>query len=922
MAEFTLFLVLGLATGGVYSVVALGVVLVYRGSGIVNFAAGGLALLGAALYYELADIHGLPMWLAMLCGVTATAAAGGLMQLLIMRPMRNSSPLMRVVATLGVLSLVQVGATKRYGGFSRYPSSLLPRNSVKVLGTTLTLDRILILGIAIVLTIGLAIVYKRTRFGLATTGVAENERITAALGWSPARIAAANWTAGGALCGLAGTLLVPITSLDPSALALTIVPALCAALVGGFRSFPLTLVGALVLGVASSEALLLQAHDVLPLGWSNAVPFLTIITILVVRGRALPLRGSRADKLPRVGGGEIRWVRIVVALGLVCASFELFTDNWTAAVTTSAIFGIIALSLVVVTGYAGQLSLCQFAIAGLGALISSRFAAALDVPFPAALLLGVVLAAPIGVIVAMPALRVRGVNLAVVTLALSVVISSAVLANPDYTGGSITGTVLSEPSLFGWNVSSIKHPVAYALVCLALFLGAALAVSNLRRSRTGRRLLALRTNERGAASVGVSVFKAKLDAFAVASAIAALGGCLIAFRMRNVEFTQFEVFGSINMLLLSVVGSVGFVSGAVVAGPSAPSAVGEQLASSVVDTSVNGWYALVAPILLIIVLITHQDGIADLVAHRWNGLKRRIRPSRRPDTSAQPTPSPAEEVAPADLHRVQPQTLDVTNMSVRFGGITAVDGVSFCVNPGEIVGLIGPNGAGKTTIIDATTGFERRYQGDVFLDGHCINRYSARRRARSGLVRSFQSLELFDDLSVADNLRVAAEGQDRSSVLRDLVRPRRRPLPPAAVAAIAMLELGHVMDRFPAELPYAQRRIVGIARAVALSPSVLMLDEPAAGLDDRSTRELSTLIRRLASQGGMSIVLVEHDVAMVLRTCDRVVALDFGKVIAAGTPQQVRQDPAVIASYLGAATDAEPDVAPEYARSTAEGVVR
>jgi ABC-type branched-subunit amino acid transport system ATPase component len=130
------------------------------------------------------------------------------------------------------------------------------------------------------------------------------------------------------------------------------------------------------------------------------------------------------------------------------------------------------------------------------------------------------------------------------------------------------------------------------------------------------------------------------------------------------------------------------------------------------------------------------------------------------------------------------------------------------------------------------------------------------------------------------------------------------------------------MDRFPAELPYAQRRIVGIARAVALSPSVLMLDEPAAGLDDRSTRELSTLIRRLASQGGMSIVLVEHDVAMVLRTCDRVVALDFGKVIAAGTPQQVRQDPAVIASYLGAATGAEPDVAPEYARSTAEGVVR
>ncbi len=919
MAQFTLFLVLGLAIGGIYSVVALGIVLVYRGSGIVNFGSGGLVLLGASLYYELADRHHWPAVLATVGAVLTCAVVGLLMQALIMRPMRNSSPLMRVVATLGVLSLMQVAATKRYGGFSVYPSSVLPRGSVQVLGTTLTIDRILILAIAVVLTFGLAIVYRRTRFGLATTGVAENERITAALGWSPSRIAAINWAAGGALCGLAGTLVVPITSLDASSLALIVVPALCAALVGGFRSFPLTLLGALILGVASSEALLLQSHHWLPVGWSNAVPFLAIVLILVVRGRALPLRSHRVDKLPRPGRALIRWRAVVVVTGAVCASLELFSDNWISAVTTTAVFGIIALSLVVVTGYAGQLSMCQFAIAGLGALISSRFAAALGVPFLPALLLGVVIAAPIGVIVAMPALRVRGVNLAVVTLALSLVISSVVLANSDYTGGPITGTVLPDPKIFGWNVSSIGHPASYAIVCIAMLIGAGVLVSNLRRSQTGRRLLATRTNERGAASVGVNVFRAKVEAFAVASTIAALGGGLIAFRLTNVDFGQFDVFGSINVLLLSVVGSVGFISGAVAGGSTAPSAVGQQLVSSVVDTTNNGWYVLVAPILLIVVLITHQDGIADLVAHKVMALVRKI-PRRREASKSGRVAESIDGVGRLD--RVAPRTFEVRSLSVRFGGITAVDGVSFTVKPGEVVGLIGPNGAGKTTIIDAATGFARGYRGEVVLDGQVINGLSARRRARAGLVRSFQSLELFDDLTVADNLRVAAEGRERSHLLRDLFRPSRGRHPEAARAAVEMLELGDVLDRLPGELPYAQRRIVAIARAVALAPSVLMLDEPASGLDERSTRELSDLIRQLAEQSGMSIVLVEHDVAMVLRTCDRVVALEFGKVIAAGPPQAVRTDPAVVAAYLGTTAQTDPPSSSgAYPRSEAEGAV-
>ena len=234
--------------------------------------------------------------------------------------------------------------------------------------------------------------------------------------------------------------------------------------------------------------------------------------------------------------------------------------------------------------------------------------------------------------------------------------------------------------------------------------------------------------------------------------------------------------------------------------------------------------------------------------------------------------------------------------------MTALDGVDVTVQPGEVVGLIGPNGAGKTTLIEAATGFVSA-SGSVLLDGRALEGMSPRRRAKRGVTRSFQSLELFDDLTVLDNLRVAADDGNGLRYFRDLVWPTPPPLPDAALAAIDEFGLGDVLDQKPGDLPYAQRRTIAIARAVAASPSVLLLDEPAAGLDDWATSELATLIRRLADEWGIGVLLVEHDVGMVMRTCDRVVALEFGKVIGRGTPDEIRTDPAVIAAYLGTSGD-------------------
>jgi sulfate-transporting ATPase len=241
-------------------------------------------------------------------------------------------------------------------------------------------------------------------------------------------------------------------------------------------------------------------------------------------------------------------------------------------------------------------------------------------------------------------------------------------------------------------------------------------------------------------------------------------------------------------------------------------------------------------------------------------------------------------------------------VTVQYGGVRAVDDVSFSVTPGTIVGLIGPNGAGKTSLIDAVTGFARA-SGSVRLDGRNLMGLAPARRARAGVSRSFQSLELFEDASVFDNLRAASDPRDKVSYLRDLVYPASPPLPSSVVAAIREFGLEDDLQRKVQDLPYAQRRLLAIARVIAAHPSVLLLDEPAAGLGDVETAELAHLVRRLADDWGIAVLLIEHDMNFVMSVCDRIVVLDFGRQIAEGTPEEVRNNSAVVAAYLGERDD-------------------
>jgi sulfate-transporting ATPase len=257
------------------------------------------------------------------------------------------------------------------------------------------------------------------------------------------------------------------------------------------------------------------------------------------------------------------------------------------------------------------------------------------------------------------------------------------------------------------------------------------------------------------------------------------------------------------------------------------------------------------------------------------------------------------EVPDGEAFRDTGKRLEIRDLEVRFGGIKAVDGVTFDVEPGQIVGLIGPNGAGKTTVIEAITGFAPLHAGSVAVDGRRIDRMTAHARARQGVIRSFQSLELFADMTVADNLRVAADDRSWRRYVTDLVFPGRTKLSPAAAAAIHEFELTERLDALPADLPFGEQRLVAIARAVAARPAALLLDEPAAGLGDAETQELGRLLTRLARNWGVAILLVEHDVDLVMSVCDKVVAIEFGRQLAYGTPEEMRTHPEVLRAYLG-----------------------
>lgn len=891
MADLFQFALLGLGTGALYALGAHGIVLIYRGSGVINFSHGAMALLGAALFAELRGDWQWPLAVALIAAIGTTALVGYVVDQLIMRRLRHASPLGRLVVTLGVLAIIESIVIVRYGSGLRFVDSFLPNHSVQLSrGMAVGMDRLLIFIIALIVTAVLWAIYRFSEFGRQTTAVAENPRSAAAFGISPNRVSALNWMLGAGMAATAGILLAPVTGLMPATMVLLINPLLAAALVGGFASFPLTLLGGLVIGIAQG---LIGAFDS-GTGWSASVPFLVIIITMIVRGKALPLRGFIGDKLPLVGAAQYFGIAHLLLIAGAALAIWQAPEDIVNGITGSLLSATVLLSIVTVTGLGGQVSLAQYAMAGVGAFVAARLAAVYGLPFPLVFIVALVLTVPAGMVLAIPALRTRGVNLAIVTLGLGLALDNLVFKNIDYTGG-FSGTQVQAPQILGISFDGILYPERFALLALAIFSVCAFLLMNIRRGVTGRRLLATRSNERAASALGVNVVGAKLYAFAVGAGFAAAGGALGAFRYPNVRFDAgFSPFESIPAMLMAFLGGIGFIGGALIGGLLSLGGVVNELLATVIN--LKEWQGLLIGVGAITIVMAHPNGLAEV----FSRLIRRL-----PKLAQAQNANTALTIAAGSekLRKVRPKKLSVQNMSVHFGGLTALNKVSFNVQASEVLGLIGPNGAGKTTAIDAITGFTAINEGNIAIDAQDCTQHSTVQRARAGLGRTFQNLELFDDLTVEDNLRVACDSRSQAYYWRDLIRPDITSFDVSLVHTIKHFGLADCLALYPSELSFGQRRLLGIARAVAANPSILLLDEPAAGLDNHETRELGTIIRWLAETRGMAILLVEHDMNLVMSVCDRVVVLDFGRKLTEGSPAEVRKNADVITAYLGASHD-------------------
>lgn len=851
-----------------------------------------MGLVGAYAFYELRVERDLAAPLSLAVGLAASAALGAVFQLLVMRRLRSASMLARVVATLALLVVLQGLAILRYGPFPRVVPSMLPTGPLDVGPFAIGADRAWIFGIVLLLSVSLWAIYRFTLFGVATSAVAENPRAAAALAVSPERVATANWAIGSALGGLAAILLVPITGLGSSNLTWLVIPVLAAAVIGRFSSFPITMLAGIAIGVAQS----LVTRYVDTPGAGTAVPFVVATIILLARGSTRAAKDEHFGRMPALGTGRPAPLLVVVGVvaTLLCG-WVLFPDAWRYALLTQVIVAVIGLSFVVVTGFGGQISLAQFAFAGLGAMGASWLMFHHGWSFWWSLLVGALLTIPVGVVLGLAGVRTRGVELAIVTLGFALSVSAVVFGNPDYLR-RVAGQI-EELRLFGIDVTAREHPERYLVVALGVLVVVGLAIANLRRGRAGRRLIAVRTNERAAAAMGIAVVGAKLYAFVVGGVVAALGGVLLAFQDQIPRYGTFTGLRSIDAAQQAVLGGVGTIAGPLVGSAAASEGLGQRAflflglfgdgARAAVTVSI------LANLALLVMLTVSPDGIAMLL-ERWfrSRLPRLRRLERAP-------PVALHDTAGGPPSRVQPKALRVDGLSVWFGGTCALADLSMVVEPGEVVGVIGPNGAGKSTAIEAITGFVEPRTGSVALGDTVLDGRSPEQRARRGMARSFQSLELFDDLSVLENLQAACDRRDHAAYVTDLVAPGHDELTDLAAEVVVDFGLAESLHTRVSTLSHAERRMLAVARAIAGAPSVLLLDEPAAGLDAIQARRLGEAIRRLARQRGVGVVLVEHHVELVLRTCDRIYALDFGQLISHGTPAEIAAHPAVIDAYLG-----------------------
>jgi len=711
----------GLGLGAAVAGIALVVVLNHRGAGVVNFAAGSMASYFAYVYVglrnqgqlmilplpnPLAPIEGivhkfgdkgfnLPNWptlitldhgqplnapASMVITLAMAALFGWLIHVLVFRPLRNASELARAVASIGLLILFPAVTVLRFGSSGAQAPNVLPTKYVHTAGIAVPESYLLITAIVIVIAVALWAFLRYTRFGLAMVASAEREKAVVLLAHSPNRLAAVNWVVATVISALIGVLVAPITGLTPTNLVFLIVPALAAGLLGGMSSFTITAVAGFGFGIVQAllayygEQSWFPAYGTGP----SAIPFpgifdifvlVVILLTLVLRSGALPARGAiGALRLPKSVTPQHFIPRTLVGTAMALIAMLTLPADWRLGLTNSAIGMLIALSVVILTGFAGQVSVAQLSIAGVAGFAMAKIALNWGLAFPLGPIIGVIAAAAFSFVCSLPALRIRGVNLAIVTLAIVEVVQNFVFQIAT-DGGASGGVSVGPPRFFGLKFGPLDptsfRPIGdavqglvpnpfFGVFCLIVVAVVVLLTYWMRRSRAGLRLLAVRTDERASATSGISVTRTKVLAFVASAIVAGVAGVLSAYRFGTVTPDYFGDSQALLFFAFAYMGGIGGVGGAVWAGVLMPGGLGVITGQE--------WFGippqfttLVGGVGLVLTVVMNPDGIApptiEGFERLWNRIRgRRPRPAGRAPDPGGPGPNP---VVPAMSSRAE-----------------------------------------------------------------------------------------------------------------------------------------------------------------------------------------------------------------------------------------------------------------------------
>ncbi|TDD16998.1 ATP-binding cassette domain-containing protein [Nonomuraea diastatica] len=861
----------GLVTGAIFAIMGSGLTLSYAATGVFNFAHGAIGFLSALLFYELNLAAGLPAWVSALVSVVVFAPAlGYVLHKAMFEGLAQAGETAQIVATIGLtIALPALGLlVVDLAGLPPADATALPRGvgphpagAFDVAGVHLDTDQVITFGFSVVTAAGLWAFMRHTPYGLRMRASVDRRRLATLRGIDAGATSALAWMLGSGLAGLAGVLAVSVLGLDATAYTVLLFASATAAVFGRLRSIPWTFAAGLALGVVQN--LVAGYTDFLEevTGLRTAVPVILLFAGLVLLNRSRErVAGSEAEDAPPPDhlAGLPPWRRrLPWVLGLAALVAFTFTGPayYVGVAAQGLVLALIFCSFVVVTGIGGMVNLAQAAFASMAAL-TCGWAFSSGLPFAVAILLGVLAAAAVGMLVALPALRLGGRVLTLATLAMALLADQVLFQVDAFSNGTIGWSL---PAL-GFGFADTSDPRVRVVVLLLLIGAVALLVRNLERSASGRAILAVRSAPAAAATSGLSEPRTKIMLFVLASAIAGLGGVLYAISKGSITATDLPAFAGFVWLAVVVLQGVRRIGGAVLGGLVAV-AVPELLATWDVSAHVGAVLFGAGGM----ILAKHPDGVLSQLA----GIRHRHRHrSRRAELE------PARPAVPAASERTY---LALEGVVAGYQDCTVLRGIDLDVNPGEVVALLGANGAGKSTTCAVAAGDLPVTAGRILLDGEDITAWPAHRRARAGILLVPEGRGVFPGLTVDENLRTW--------------------LPDPGPVYERMPHLIARRDLLAGALSGGEQQLLTLAGALLRPPRVLVADEPSLGLAPGLVRQVFDVFAELRERG-VALLLVEEKATEALAIADRVVFMRLGRVTWAGPRSEVDSE-RLTAAYLG-----------------------